>query len=114
MTTTKPTTISGQRRAIIFTRISNPAKAVYMPDSKAPTHVAFAMKRLRKTRFIWLESGRGSLDSNGVFHGFLDRMPIGGFTGYVYFAPIGTQPPLPEPERPRADSSNALEDEDDV
>src|ERR1017187_7959072 len=112
MTTTKPTTISGQRRAIIFTRISNPAKAVYMPDSKAPTHVAFAMKRLRKTRFIWLEIGRGSLDSNGVFHGFLDRMPIGGFTGDVYFAPIGSQPPLPDPERP-PNVSNRSEEEDE-
>src|ERR1017187_5721845 len=113
MTTTKPTTISGQRRAIIFTRISNPAKAVYMPDEKAPTHVAYAVKRLSKTRFIWLEIGRGRLDSNGVFHGFLDRMPIGGFTGYVHFAPIGPEPPLPEPERP-ASSSESAEDEGEL
>jgi len=26
-------------------------------------------------------------------------MPIGGFTGYVYFAPIGEEPPEPKPER---------------
>jgi hypothetical protein len=83
-----------------------------MPDEKAPTHVAYAMKRLSKTRFIWLEIGRGRLDKDGVFHGFLDRMPIGGFTGYVYFAPIGTQPPLPEPERPLNNSDNSDVDED--
>jgi hypothetical protein len=76
-----------------------------MADSKTPTHTAFAMKRLSKTRFVWLEIGNGRQDSNGAFHGFIDRMPVGGFTGYVYFAPVGETPPDPEPERPvqRAD-----------
>jgi hypothetical protein len=40
------------------------------------------------------------LDRNGVFHGFLDRLPIGGFSGYVHFAPIGEAPPDAEPQRP--------------
>jgi hypothetical protein len=71
-----------------------------MDENKARTHIAYAMKRLSKTRFIWLEIGKGQLDGNGVFHGYLDRLPVGGFTGAVYFSPIGTQPPLPEPERP--------------
>lgn len=79
-----------------------------MTDSKEPTHAAFAMKRLSKTRFSWLEIGTGRLDDNGAFHGFLDRLPIGGFTGYVQFVPIGTQPPLPEPERP----SHSLTEDD--
>ncbi|WP_263356147.1 hypothetical protein [Acidicapsa ligni] len=49
---------------------------------------------------MWLEIGNGRLDSDGIFHGFLDRTPIGGFSGYVYFAPVGTTPAEPEPERP--------------
>jgi len=61
---------------------------------------AYAMKRLSKKHFIWLEIGKGRLDSNGVFHGFLDRLPIGGFIGYVYFARIGELHPEPEPSRP--------------
>jgi hypothetical protein len=71
-----------------------------MTDSKAPTHTAFAMKRLSKTRFVWLEIGKGRLDSDGAYHGFLDRLPVCGFTGYVHFVPIGKEPPEPEPQRP--------------
>lgn len=71
-----------------------------MADSKSPTHTAFALKRLGKSRAMWLEIGKGRIDENGVFHGFIDRTPIGGFTGYVYFAPIGTAPPEAEPQRP--------------
>lgn len=71
-----------------------------MPDSKDPTHNAIAMKRLSKTRFISLEIGKGRQDSDGVFHAFIDRLPVGGFTGYVYFAPTGKEPPAPEPQRP--------------
>ena len=55
---------------------------------------------MNETRFIWLEIGKGRLDSDGAFHGFIDRLPVGGFSGYVYFGRIGTEPPAPEPERP--------------
>ena len=50
----------------------------------------------------WLEIGTGRDDQDGAVHVFLDRMPIGGFTGYVYLAPIGVKPPItePHPERP--------------
>jgi hypothetical protein len=71
-----------------------------MADSKAPTHTAYSRQRISKTRSIWLEIGKGRLDGNGVFHGLLDRMPIGGFSGYCYFAPIGAAPPEEEPQRP--------------
>ena len=67
---------------------------------KTPTHTAFALKREGKRHGRWLEIGTARQDSTGVIHAFLDRTPIGGFNGYVYFAPIGTAPPLPEPERP--------------
>ena len=71
-----------------------------MADSKSPTHTAYSRQRISKTRSIWLEIGKGRLDGNGVFHGLLDRMPIGGFSGYVYFAPIGALPPEEDPQRP--------------
>jgi hypothetical protein len=60
-------------------------------------------------KLCWLDIGTARLDSNGVMHAFLDRTPIGGFNGYVYFAPIGARPPLPEPDRP-AQPSDEEED----
>ena len=75
-----------------------------MADSKAPTHTAFALKREGKKHGRWLETGTARQEETGVIHLFLDRTPIGGFNGYVYLAPIGTQPPQPEPERPGAPS----------
>jgi hypothetical protein len=71
-----------------------------MADSKAPTHTVFALKRENKKYGRWLEIGTARQESTGVIHLFLDRTPIGGFNGYAYLAPIGTQPALPEPERP--------------
>jgi hypothetical protein len=29
---------------------------------------------------------------------FLDRLPIGGFTGHIYIAPANLRPPDPQPE----------------
>ena len=81
-----------------------------MADSKAPTHTAFALKREGKNSSRWLETGTARQDSAGVIHVFLDRTPIGGFNGYVYLAPKGAQPPLPEPERP----APPHEEEEDV
>jgi len=77
-----------------------------MADSKAPTHTAFALKREGRKYGRWLEIGSGRQESNGVFHGILDRLPVGGFSGYVYFAPVGTEPPPPEPERPARTDAN--------
>ena len=85
-----------------------------MADSKAPTHTAYGRVRLGKRFGPWLEIGFGRLDGNGVFHAMPNRVPSGGaFSGYTYYAPIGTEPPLPEPERP-AQSSNGAEDEKDI
>ena len=88
-------------------------------NPKPRTHTAFALKRegrrLRLGR--WLEIGAARLESDGICHVFLDRLPIGGFTGYVYLAPVGTQPPViePAPQRPAQVSSgdNADEEADD-
>jgi hypothetical protein len=89
-------------RQIIFPCIYSSANNVGMTDNdnKARTHVAYTKKWLTKKQFIWLEIGKGRLDPGGTFQSFLDRLPIGGFNGYVHFARIGVPPPDPEPQRP--------------
>jgi hypothetical protein len=82
-----------------------------MSDDKAHTHSAYTRKRSGNRQVIWLEIGRGRLDADQAFHGLLDRVPIGGFDGYVYFAPIGTLPPNPEPKPQHP--SLAAEDQED-
>lgn len=50
-----------------------------------------------------LEVGIGRIDPDrNIAHVFMDRQPIGGYTGYVVLAPHGMkpEPPPPEPERP--------------
>jgi hypothetical protein len=79
-----------------------------MTDDKAPTHTAYARKRIGRRYIEWLEIGKGRLDENGVFHGLLKTTPIGGFDGYVYFSPVGGAPPNAEPERPT--QASELED----
>jgi hypothetical protein len=71
-----------------------------MVENSEPTHIAYAKKHVSKKLFVWLEIGRGRLDEKGVFHGMLDRLPIGGFNGYTCFVPVGAPPPAAEPERP--------------
>jgi hypothetical protein len=69
-------------------------------EGKESTHTAYALKREGRRHGRWLEIGTGRQDADGVIHVFLDRTPLGGFNGYVYLAPIGSQPPISEPERP--------------
>lgn len=71
--------------------------------SSEPTHTALAKKWLNKKQFVWLEIGTARLEEEtGILHAHLDRLPIGGFTGYVYFSPHGAEPPRSEPKRPAA------------
>ena len=69
------------------------------------------MRREGKKHGRWLEIGTARLDSDGVIRVFLDRTPIGGFSGYAYLSPNGTKPPNPQPEWP-APPSNEEEDFD--
>ena len=76
--------------------------------SKTLTHTAFAVKRDMKRHGRWLEIGKARFEKDGGAHVFLDRLPVGGFTGYVYLAPFGAQPPaLEEPQRPRVFEDDA-------
>ena len=86
-------------------------------DNKTPTHSAYAFKRLSKKAGRWIEVGGGRIDKeHNIVHVVLDRLPIGGFTGYVMLYPTGATPPLPEPEPRRpgatgdADAEEASEE----
>jgi len=63
----------------------------------SPTHTAFAFKREGRKFGRWLEIGVARAEPDGAIRVFLDRLPIGGFTGGVLLSPIGTVPPVPEP-----------------
>jgi hypothetical protein len=75
-----------------------------MTDIREPTHAAYALRRETRAKSRYIEIGTARIEKTGdVHHIFLDRLPIGGFTGHVFLSPIGVKPPDPEsqPERPR-------------
>lgn len=77
-----------------------------------PTHTAFTFRREgRRQRFgRWIEIGVARSDEDtGAVRVFLDRLPVGGFSGHIYLAPRGTEPPPPTPQRP---GESGDEDED--
>ena len=78
-----------------------------MPDKQPPTHNAYALRRESRHRSRYIEIGHASIKGtpDGVHHIFLDRLPIGGFTGHITLSPIGVKLPDPEPqpERPADD-----------
>jgi hypothetical protein len=84
-----------------------PVKFVGMVEKRAPdTHTAFAARRIgKKAQHVkWVEIGTGRADSGGIVHVFLDRLPIGGFTGYVRLSPSGAKPSIePVPQHPDED-----------
>lgn len=81
-------------------------------DTREKTHTAFAVRREGKKFFRWIEIGQARYDPHsGVGHLFLDRLPVGGFNGYVYLSPHGVEPPPPEPE-PQRPGGQAEESEE--
>jgi hypothetical protein len=78
-----------------------------MTDAKKPnTHTAYAFRRQGKKYGRLLEVGCGRIDHDrNIVHVFMDRQPIGGYTGYVMLTPHGVkpEPPTPQPERPGED-----------
>ena len=87
-----------------------------MPEKPA-THTAYALrrenpadalKRERRVKGYWIEVGNARIESAGRAHQvFLDRIPIGGFTGHIYLYPVGETPPEPEaqPDRPSGEDA---------
>lgn len=80
-----------------------------MPENnktRAPTHTAFAFKREGRKFGRWLEIGVARAEEDGQVRVFLDRLPIGGFTGGVLLSPIGTVPEVPPPPRRPGDNDD--------
>lgn len=75
-----------------------------MTSTKKPrTHIASTTQRIGKRFVRELEIGDGYIDEHGTAHAFLDRLPIGGFTGYVRLTLKGKPLPEPTPYRPGED-----------
>ena len=69
---------------------------------KPPTHAAYALRRESRLRSRYIEIGHARIERTGdIHHVFLDRLPIGGFTGHLFLSPIGVKPPDPEPQPER-------------
>ena len=75
-----------------------------MVEKKSFTHTAYAKKRETRTAFRWLEVGMARVDcaAGGGHHIYVDRLPVGGFTGHIFLSPVGERPPEHEvvPQRP--------------
>lgn len=72
-------------------------------NNRNPTHTAYGFRREGRKSGRWLEIGYARADSTtGNIKVFLDRLPIGGFTGGVLLTPAGQEPPPAEaaPQRP--------------
>jgi hypothetical protein len=81
-----------------------------MEQKKPLTHTAWARKREGRTAFRWLEVGVARIDHGGAGEHdiYVDRLPIGGFTGHIILSPLGSKPPEFEtqPSRPGQTSDN--------
>jgi hypothetical protein len=78
-----------------------------MAEKKPPTHTAFTLKReSRAVAGEWLEIGGAVLErgAGDTHHVYLDRLPIGGFSGHVVLTPVGTKPEEPGAQRPGSQS----------
>ena len=99
-------------------------------DDKARTHSAYAFKRETRVSGKWLDIGEARLEIDttrvpdhlrplvpqllGLMRGhvFLDRTPIGGFSGHVFITPIGEKPPVPKSQAQQIErESDPLEGE---
>ena len=84
-----------------------------MADNHAVrTHIAYGFRREGKKSGRLIEIGTGRLDEDrNHVHIFLDRLPLGAFTGYVYLTPKGEHPPVFEP-KPQRPGQNDTDDEE--
>lgn len=81
------------------------------------THTAWAFQRLGRKSGTLLEVGTGRIDGDrNIAHIYMNRQPIGGYTGYVVLAPIGVKPPaVSEMQQQRPDErSNEEETEGEI
>jgi hypothetical protein len=81
-----------------------------MSEKHPPTHSAYALRKENRHRSRYIEIGHARIETrpDGVHHIFLDRLPLGGFSGHIFLSPIGVKLPDPEhqPERPGDDENS--------
>lgn len=68
------------------------------------TLTAWAYKRISRGRSAsgyWLEIGKAGPGEEGEIKVYLDRTPLGGWTGAVRLRPAGAGPPQLPPQRPQ-------------
>jgi hypothetical protein len=79
-----------------------------MAEAKEPTHTAYALKRETRLRSRPIEIGHAQVGKSvdDPIHVYLDRVPVGGWSGHLFLAPVGIKPPElhMEPERPVDDN----------
>jgi hypothetical protein len=74
--------------------------------AKTHTHTVYAYQRLGKKTGKLLEVGSGYIDRDrDIAHLFMNRQPIGGYTGYVILSPHGVKPPPLQDEASRLGDS---------
>jgi hypothetical protein len=89
-----------------------------MVEKKPLTHDAYALKRdAPRAPGRWIEIGFAHIDAdaNNEHDIFLDRLPIGGFTGHIHLSPKGVKPQAPtQPPRPGSppDPGNPADEEE--
>lgn len=82
------------------------------------THIAWAYKRISRGRSAlgyWLEIGKSGPGDDGETKVYLDRTPLGGWTGALRLRPIGSgppKPPEPKPQQPASVFQNGDDDEE--
>jgi hypothetical protein len=84
-------------------------------NDKPRTHTAWAIQQQRVRRMTLtraLEIGAGRIDDEGA-HLFLDRLPLGGFSGYVKLLPRGAEP-MPAPTSPQRPGEADDEEEEEI
>jgi hypothetical protein len=86
-----------------------------MTETRNPfTHTAFIFKRegKRPDQGRWLECGVARLETDGKVNCYLDRLPVGGFSGKIHMVKIGDTPQIAElkPQRPAGAEDDATED----
>src|SRR5207249_2996471 len=78
-------------------------------------HTAYAFKREGRRTGRWLECGSARIEIGGAdgHHIYLDRTPIGGFTGHIWLLPIGVKPDDPSLQQPLRPAERPADDEED-
>jgi hypothetical protein len=85
-----------------------------MPEIKPPLRPVYIFKRegKRPNQGRWLECGGGRIEADGSVQFFLDRIPVGGWSGHVMLPNEAGK--LPETiDRPTRPGANDGEDEAD-